>query len=81
MPVNNRLQNCFVFLYNFYKIVFYSAELFEHLEKYEMSPRRRGWSAWQSLGSSCGRTDSVMDSHTTGPGFKTRLIGNFQPSF
>ena len=22
--------------------------------------------------SSCGRADSVMDSHTTGPGFKTR---------
>ena len=25
-------------------------------------------------GSRCGRADSVMDSHTTGPGFKTRLL-------
>ena len=24
-------------------------------------------------GSRCGRADSVMDSHTTGPGFKIRL--------
>ena len=32
------------------------------------------------LGSSCGRVDSVMDSHTTGPGFKTWLV-YFLPSF
>ena len=25
-------------------------------------------------GSRCGRADSVLDSHTTGPGFKTRLV-------
>ena len=31
-------------------------------------------------GSSCGRADSVMDSHTTGPGFKTRLVRHFLPS-
>ena len=27
------------------------------------------------------RADSVMDSHTTGPGFKTRLVWYFLPSF
>ena len=32
-------------------------------------------------GSSCGRVDSVMDSHTTGPGFKTRLVRYFLPSY
>ena len=32
-------------------------------------------------GSSCGRADSVMDSHTTVPGFKTRLVRYFLPSF
>ena len=32
-------------------------------------------------GSSCGRADSVMDSHTTGPGFKTWLVRYFLPSF
>ena len=31
--------------------------------------------------SSCGRADSVMDSHTTGPGFETRLVRYFLPSF
>ena len=32
-------------------------------------------------GSGCGRADSVMDSHTTGPGFKTRLVRYFLLSF
>ena len=31
--------------------------------------------------SSCGRADSVMDSHTTGPKFKTQLVQYFLPSF
>ena len=31
--------------------------------------------------SSCDRADSVMDSHNTGPGFKTRLVRYFLPSF
>ena len=31
------------------------------------------------LGSSCWRVDSVMDSHTRGPGFKTRLVRYFLP--
>ena len=32
-------------------------------------------------GSSFGRAESVLDSHTTGPGFKTRLLRYFLPSF
>ena len=32
-------------------------------------------------GSSCGRADSVMDLHTTGPGFKTQFVGYFLLSF
>ena len=32
-------------------------------------------------GSRCGRADSVLDSHTTGPGFKTRLVRYFLLSF
>ena len=31
--------------------------------------------------SSCGQADSVIDLHTTGPGFKTRLVRYFLPSF
>ena len=31
--------------------------------------------------SSCGRADSAMDSHTTGPGFQTRLVRYVLPSF
>ena len=34
-----------------------------------------------NVGSSCGRADSVIDSHTTGAGFKTRLVRYFLPSF
>ena len=30
--------------------------------------------------SSCGRADRIMDSHTIGPGFKTRLVQYFLPS-
>ena len=33
------------------------------------------------LGSRCGRVDSVMDLHATGPGFKTRLVLYFLLSF
>ena len=33
------------------------------------------------IGSRCGRADSVLDSHTTGPGFKTRLVRYFLLSF
>ena len=32
-------------------------------------------------GSSSGRADSVMDSHTTGPGFKPQFVRHFLPSF
>ena len=32
-------------------------------------------------GSRCWRADSVLDSHTTGPGFKTRLVRYFLLSF
>ena len=32
-------------------------------------------------GSSCGREDNEMDLYTTGPGFKTRLVRYFLPSF
>ena len=32
-------------------------------------------------GSRCGRADSVLDSHTTGPGFKTWLVRYFLLSF
>ena len=32
-------------------------------------------------GSRCGRADSVNDSHTTGPGFKTQLVRYFLLSF
>ena len=32
-------------------------------------------------GSRCGRADSVLNSHTTGPGFKTRLVRYFLLSF
>ena len=35
----------------------------------------------QLAGSRCGRADSVLDSHTTGPGFKTRLVRYFLLSF
>ena len=33
------------------------------------------------IGSSCDPPESVMDSHTTGPGFKTWLVQYFLPSF
>ena len=33
------------------------------------------------LGSSCGRADSVIDSHTTCPGFKTRMVRYIVPNF
>ena len=33
------------------------------------------------LRSRCGRADSVMDSHTSGPGFKTRLVLYFLLSY
>ena len=29
----------------------------------------------------CGRTDSVIDSHATGPGLKIRWVRYFLPSF
>ena len=35
----------------------------------------------KSSGSRCGRADSVLDSHTTGPGFKIRLVRYFLLSF
>ena len=39
-----------------------------------------GWTYHKAEGSSCGRADSVMDSHTTGPRFNTRLVRCFLPS-
>ena len=52
--------------------------LLRYIQNYDLHLHRF---AQRRRGSSCGRADSVIDSHTTGPGFKTRLVRYFLPSF
>ena len=63
----------------------FSKKLLQNGQRHRTLEQRRNLVEMRSLhcskGSRCGRADSVLDSHTTGPGFKTRLVRYFLLSF